>query len=70
MFRLMNVVSHPKSLKEEPASLKLIGKLKSVLVNRLRFHSHFTPTGSSWLNLVERWFALLTETLYREQNAQ
>lgn len=22
-----------------------------------RFQLHFTPTGSSWLNLVERWFA-------------
>lgn len=27
---------------------------------RPRFHAHFTPTGSSWLNLVERWFATLT----------
>ena len=26
-----------------------------------RFHFHFTPTYSSWLNLVERWFSLLTE---------
>lgn len=26
-----------------------------------RFHFHFTPTYSSWLNQVERWFALLTE---------
>lgn len=26
-----------------------------------RFHVHFTPTSASWLNLVERWFALLTE---------
>lgn len=26
-----------------------------------RFHVHFTPTYSSWLNQVERWFALLTE---------
>ena len=26
-----------------------------------RFHFHFTPTYSSWLNLVERWFATLTE---------
>ena len=26
-----------------------------------RFHMHFTPTYSSWLNLVERWFALLSE---------
>src|SRR4051794_10085164 len=25
-----------------------------------RFHVHFTPTSSSWLNLVERWFAELT----------
>jgi aryl-alcohol dehydrogenase-like predicted oxidoreductase len=26
---------------------------------------HFTPTGASWLNLVERWFALLTEKQIR-----
>jgi putative transposase len=26
-----------------------------------RFHFHFTPTYSSWLNQIERWFALLTE---------
>ena len=26
-----------------------------------RFHLHFTPTSGSWLNLVERWFALLSE---------
>jgi transposase len=26
-----------------------------------RFHMHFTPTYSSWLNLVERWFAKLTD---------
>ena len=26
-----------------------------------RFHFHFTPTYSSWLNQVERWFALLSE---------
>lgn len=26
-----------------------------------RFHFHFTPTSSSWLNLVERWFRDLTE---------
>ena len=25
-----------------------------------RFHLHFTPTGASWLNLVERWFAEIT----------
>jgi len=26
-----------------------------------RFHVHFTPTSASWLNLVERWFATLTQ---------
>ena len=26
-----------------------------------RYHLHFTPTYASWLNQVERWFALLTE---------
>jgi transposase len=26
-----------------------------------RFHTHFTPTSASWLNLVERWFAMLSE---------
>ena len=30
-----------------------------------RFHVHFTPTSSSWLNQVERWFGLLTEKLLR-----
>ncbi|HEY7307531.1 MAG TPA: IS630 family transposase [Bryobacteraceae bacterium] len=30
-----------------------------------RFHVHFTPTGASWLNLVERWFAALTEKQLR-----
>jgi transposase len=31
------------------------------LAKRPRFHLHFTPTGASWINLVERWFATLTE---------
>lgn len=35
------------------------------LVKRPRYHLHFTPTSSSWLNLVERWFAGLTEKCIR-----
>jgi transposase len=35
------------------------------LENHPRFHMHFTPTSSSWLNQVERWFGLLTEPLLR-----
>jgi transposase len=30
-----------------------------------RFHLHFTPTSSSWLNLVERWFRDLTDKALR-----
>ncbi|MFL4902332.1 IS630 family transposase [Streptomyces sp. MMS24-I2-30] len=30
-----------------------------------RFHMHFTPTSSSWLNQVERWFGLLTDKQIR-----
>lgn len=31
------------------------------LLKRPRYHPHFTPTHASWLNQVERWFALLTQ---------
>ena len=34
--------------------------IKRWLVSHPRFVLHFTPTSSSWLNLVERWFAELT----------
>jgi transposase len=30
-----------------------------------RFHMHFTPTSSSWLNLVERWFREITDKRIR-----
>ena len=32
---------------------------------RERWHLHFTPTSSSWLNLIEGWFKLLTERRLR-----
>ena len=34
--------------------------IKTWFLRHPRFHLHFTPTYSSWLNLVERWFAELT----------
>ena len=39
--------------------------IRDWLTKRPRFHVHFTPTSASWLNLVERWFALLTERQLR-----
>ena len=35
------------------------------LVARPRFQLHFTPTGASWLNLVESWFSQLTQQRLR-----
>ena len=35
------------------------------LARHPRFHIHFTPTGSSWLNQVERFFGLITDKLIR-----
>jgi len=35
--------------------------IKAWLAKHPRFHMHFTPTGSSWINQVERWFGLLAE---------
>lgn len=40
-------------------------KVKNWFVRHPRFHCHFTPTYSSWLNLVERFFAKLTEEQLR-----
>ncbi|QFU90214.1 IS630 family transposase [Amycolatopsis sp. YIM 10] len=39
--------------------------VKTWLLKHPRFHLHFTPTGSSWLNLVERFFAEITVKLLR-----
>jgi len=39
--------------------------VKRWLQRHPRFHLHFTPTGSSWLNLVERWFRDITQKRIR-----
>ena len=47
----------------------VIGQLhrrhRAIEFRKPRFHVHFTPTGSSWINQVERWFGLLTDKLLR-----
>jgi transposase len=40
-------------------------KVKAWLAKHPRFHLHFTPTSASWLNLVERFFALITQERIR-----
>jgi transposase len=39
--------------------------IKAWLAAHPRFHIHFTPTGSSWINQVERWFGFLTDQMIR-----
>jgi transposase len=40
-------------------------KVQQWLARHPRFHMHFTPTSSSWLNLVERWFREITHQRLR-----
>src|SRR5881296_512579 len=40
-------------------------KVKAWLKRHSRFHLHFVPTSSSWLNMVERWFRDLTDKQIR-----
>jgi transposase len=44
-------------------------KVRAWLAARPRFHVHYTPTYSSWLNQIERWFAILTERQIRRSSA-
>lgn len=43
-------------------------KVKQWLEKHPRFNLHFTPTSSSWLNLVERWFREITEKRIRRDS--
>src|SRR5580704_3637796 len=40
-------------------------EVKKWLSARPRYHVHFTPTSSSWLNQIERWFAEITRKRIR-----
>jgi len=44
--------------------------VKSWLRRHLRFQIHFTPTSSSWLKLVERWFREITDKRIRQGTFQ
>ena len=40
-------------------------KVRAWLAKRPRYHLHFTPTYASWINQVERWFALISQRAIR-----
>jgi putative transposase len=40
-------------------------EVKKWLADRPHYHVHFTPTSSSWLNQIERWFAEITRKRIR-----
>jgi len=43
-------------------------KVKRWLGRHPRFHMHFIPTSSSWLNLIERWFREITHKRIRRES--
>jgi len=45
-------------------------KVRTWLAARPRYHVHYTPTYASWLNQVERWFALITQQSIRRSSVQ
>ena len=47
------------------SSIHAAPEIRRWLRKHPRVHMHFTPTYSSWLNLIERWFAKLTEDALR-----
>jgi putative transposase len=40
-------------------------KIRSWLARHPRYHVHYTPTYSAWLNQVERWFGIITQRAIR-----
>jgi transposase len=56
----VHVVLDNLSAHSTPAIMKWLGHR-----DRRRWHLHFTPTSSSWLNIVERWFKELTDKRLR-----
>lgn len=44
--------------------------VRNWLIKHPRFHLHFTPTGASWLNQIERFFGLITEQRIRRGSFQ
>jgi putative transposase len=43
-------------------------RVKAWLARHRRFHLHYTPTYASWLNQVERWFALISQQAIRRNS--
>src|SRR5699024_3479331 len=41
-------------------------KVTEWLENKRKFHVHFTPTYSSWLNQIEIWFSILTRDIIKD----
>ena len=48
-----------------PNGIHKVAKVRRWFVRHPRYHVHFTPTSSSWLNLVERLFGEITERCIR-----
>jgi len=69
--QFLNLINRnvPKQLEVELVvdnqSVHAAPEIQRWLKKHPRFHLHFTPTYSSWLNMVERWFGKLTQDALR-----
>jgi len=72
--QFLNFLHHLNACVPAPLDLHLImdnyathkhAKVRAWLAQHSRFHVHYTPTYSSWLNQVERWFGLITHRAIR-----
>jgi len=70
-LRFLNLIDHqtPPELELhlilDNSSTHKSPPVKRWLKRHPRFHLHFTPTSSSWLNMVERWFGEITQKRIR-----
>jgi transposase len=60
MVRTARRLTTPRALPNSMTACPAIGT-----PSHPRFHIHFTPTGSSWISQVERWFGYLTDQKLR-----
>jgi putative transposase len=70
---LPRIFANPKE--SQPAEITQLlfqsgSKVTAWLARRPRWHIHFTPTYASWLNQVERFFALITQRAIRRGSFQ
>jgi hypothetical protein len=67
-LRARIVLRCASGMPNDNSSIHNAPEIRRWLKRHPRFCLHFTPTSSSWLNLIERWFASLTDQALRRSS--